>query len=719
MKRFYLLFGLLILGFYSFAQTHGRVIRMDSLQYVDSVDLVGGADEPAYYKYGDTVTFQGVVVFNPQYYAKSATSRKACWIVDTSLHEWGGLMIFIDPGGLSNYSGDLNQLNAETKFYENFIPGYTVKATGIMGRYNNNSQIYLMPIESEIVDIPSTIDTTHIVDPELLTIDVCEKNDGTGSMVTQWYTGEKYEGMMVRFDNVTVVDVSDRPGTGGARKFWSVQDVNGNKMQIDDNSGYYRNDANASANWCNDYIFQVPSEGTKLNYIQGIIEENGSYGYQINPLLPSDISVAAAAPFISQIVRDPVVASSSDDVIVKAVITDNDGSIVSANLYYSVGLGNMTFTQLTMTKGGDGKTYSATIPAQANDEYVNYWFKAIDNNGLYSNYPDSLATGSMYRVINGGITQISQIQETPLGNGASIWNGVDVDMDISGIVTATLDQLGNVGLQSGTDGWSGILLRAKTGDGLADLKLGDEVSIKHAQVVEEYDVTFLFNAGGANHTVLSSNNTLPAFIINSNLDSIAAGIFLHSEPFESMLLKFPDVYVVELNADDPTGNYGEWVIGIDTTNPVGLRVDDLSRFIEGNFNVDSLALNQHLDFIQGLLYYSFGNWKLTPRDKNDIAGYFTDTTTVGLKLLNNREINLKLYPNPGKDQLFIEGSINNASKLSIQMYDLTGKLLLEDKQHVHGDFLLNLKVDHLNTGLYFIEISADNQRGTITRFYKN
>jgi hypothetical protein len=717
MKRLYFILVLLMMSMYTFAQTHGRVIRLDSTQLVDSTELASGLDEPTYFKHGDTVTIQGVVIFNPKYYAKSATSRKATWLVDTSLKEWGGQMIFIDPGALSSYSGDLDQLNGETKFYENFVPGYTIKATGVLGHYNNNTQLYLIPIESEIIDIPTTIDTAKVVEPVVATIDEMMKNDGAGGMQIQKMTGEKYEGMFVRFENVTVVDVSDRPGYGGARKFWSVQDASGNKMQIDDNSGYWRNDANASASWCNDYVQGFLSEGTQLNYIQGVIEENGSYGYQINPLLPTDVDVAAAAPFISNIMRDPVVASSSDDVTISADIRDNDGSITSAKLYYSVGLNNLTFTEVVMTKT-TGNTYIADIPAQADGAYVNYWIKATDNNGLVTNIPDSNATGSLYKVVDGGITTIAQIQETPFGSGNSIWDDAELDMTIGGIVTATLDQLGNVGVQSGTGPWSGIMLRAQTGDGLADLKLGDSIVITKGTITEEYNVTFIFNAGGPNHSVISHNNPLPAYT-HVAIDSFVAGAGSKGEAFESVLLEFEDVYVVSQNPDDPSGNYGEWAVGQDTNNVASaVRVDDMSRAIEGNFNVDTLALNQHLDFIRGLMYYSFGNWKLAPRDKNDIAGYYTDTTTIGINLLNDQEISLKLYPNPTADQLYLEGNMDELSQLHINVYSVSGQLLFTNNYEVNGSFLLNVDVENLQSGMYFIEIAADNNRSSISKFYK-
>ncbi|MFC2114408.1 T9SS type A sorting domain-containing protein [Bacteroidota bacterium] len=716
MKRFYVLFSFMLFSAILFAQTHGRVIRMDSLQFVDSTSLAGGSDAPVFYLYDDTVTFQGVVTFNPLYYAKSATSRKATWVQDTSFDAWAGMMVFADPGQLSGYGGDLTQLNNEAKFYDNFVPGYTVKATGRMGHYNNNSQIYIIPIESEIVDIPSTIDTTHIVDPILLTIDMFMKNDGAGNIVQQRVTGEKYEGMFVRFEDVTVVDMTDN---GNGRFYWSIQDSKGNKIQIDDNSGYFRNDANASASWCNNYVFSCPSEGTRLKYIQGIIEENGSYGYQINPLLPTDFNVLAAAPYISQVNTWPVVPISTQTVKVTASIIDNDGAINDAKLFYSVGYGNMNFTEVNMTKSGGG--YYAFIPAQANDSYVNYWIKAVDDSALVSYFPDSLATGSLYKVLDDGITKISDIQNTPILNGASMYYRDTLsNIQIRGIVTATLDQLSLVAIQDGIQPYSGIFLEADINDGLDQLKLGDSVLITSA-IVNEYNagyLTTLMKAGGSNIQVLAHNRKLPEPVKGLNLDSINAQIKAFSEAYEGMLIEFNHVFIVNQNPDAPAGPYGEWTIGLDTNNPTGIRVDDDSKAIETNFSTDTLMLNQELDFIRGILSYSFYNFKLWPRDKNDIAGYFTDTTTVSVKLLNNQEISIKLYPNPVDDELLLTGELVGSDELTICMYDLTGKKISAVKKRVSGDFVISSDVSQLKKGLYFIEIKSLNGRTSVTRFAK-
>lgn len=619
MKKFYLMFLLGIFSVSLFAQ-HGRVIRMDSLQYVDKADLEKGNDEPTYYKYGDTVTFQGVVTFSPLIYGKSASSRKACWVQDTTLNQWGGIMVFIDPGQLSGYSGSLTQLADDTKFFENFVPGYTIKATGRLGAYNQNSQVYLLPIESEIVDIPATIDTTKVIDPLTLSVDLFMKNDGSGGQETQMVTGEPYEGMMVRFEDVTVVDVS--PGSSG-RFYWKVQDKFGNKVAVDDNSGYYRNDNNTVATWLKDYTFEVPSIGTKLEYIQGVIEHLSAYGYEINPLLPSDIKIAASAPFINNVSKYPVVVSSSDNVDIYADISDNDGTISSASIFYSIGLNNKSFTEVAMSNV-DGNKYKGTIPMQPAGSLVNYYIKAVDDSNLIAYAPDSFATGSAYMVTDKGVSSISDIQSTPFTSGASIWDGDTLqNLSIKAVVTATLDQLGFVSIQDDTKPYSGIFLRAVADDGLSKLRIGDSIEITSAIVTESFSVTYLDNAGGKNFRVLSRGNAIPAAVTSLHPDSVHAKIAEYSEAYEGMYVQFDNDYVVDLNADgDLTPNYGEFILGVHPDSTTGLRVDvDQSNYFDGAFNVDSLTLKQQLAYCRGILYYSYGNFKLLPRDKSDIAGF--------------------------------------------------------------------------------------------------
>jgi len=685
-------------------QTHGKVIPMDSVQFVDQTTLSSGKSDPVNYKYGDTVTIEGIVTFNPIYYGQS-TNRKATWLQDTVFKPFRAMNVFIEPA-MAGYSGNLSQLNSEVKFYENFLPGYRVKCTGIIADYTENTQLNIIPIESEIINIPGKIDTTEVVKPLNLSIDVFMKNDGSGGQTIMRNTAEQYEGYYVKFNNVTVVDVSATTG----RYYWSVQDSAGNKIQIRDNSGYYRNDHKEDASWVKNYTFTPPTIGTQLSYIKGIIVQSSSTAgnvFMISPCLPTDIKIAAAAPFISDKSRYPVVPNSTQSVKIVAKIKDNDGTISSAKLYYSVGYGNKVFLSVNMSKIASTDFYEGIIPPSPNGEYVNYWIKAIDNSGLISNSPDTMATGSLYKVFDDGISKIADIQNTPLANGNSLFNGDTLSgINIGGIVTATLDQFPFVAIQQGVKPNSGIFLKAKSGDGLSDLKIGDSIKITSCNVMEDFAVTYLTNCGGNNLTVVSHNNALPASIKLIYPDSINLKIKNYSEPYECMLLEFNDVFVTSNNPDAPSGDFGEWSFSTDSNSINGLRVDDLSSYIESNFNTDTLQLHQKMDYLKGLLYYSFGNWKLLPRDKNDIEGYFTDTTQSLSE--NTNDFNVYIYPNPFTNSFILAGNNNNPDKLTVIMYNIFGEEIFLKTICQNGNNNLEFSTNNLKKGIYLIKIVSDS-----------
>jgi beta-glucanase (GH16 family) len=67
--------------------------------------------------------------------------------------------------------------------------------------------------------------------------------------------------------------------------------------------------------------------------------------------------------------------------------------------------------------------------------------------------------------------------------------------------------------------------------------------------------------------------------------------------------------------------------------------------------------------------------------------------------VNPRELSLKLYPNPAKDQLWLNtNGFQNDSHISI--IDMNGRVIIETK-----DFSNPINVSHLNKGLYFIQIN--------------
>jgi hypothetical protein len=712
------------------------IVSIDSLQFVTSQKLASANTLPDYVNptfknpvYGDTVQVEGIVTFDPRYYGLS-TNRRATFIQSAAGGAWSGIEIMCDPSTVPGWTGGLTTYKNATQLNQNSVPGLKVRYVGILKNFNGSgpatsgeTQLNLLPYPAEIIDLnPVTIS------PTVVSIDQFMKSDGAGGQVIQHSTGEQYEGVYVQLNNVTVVD---RSGPNSNRWNWALQDQNGNKISTYDFSAYFRNDNRE------DTIgppaipgtpnFTPPNIGVTLSYIRGVITETysaatGAFQYVFSPLLPSDIGPALAqAPVVSNRRRNPIVANSTTPVTITARITD-DSSVVSASLHYAVGMSNNTFTSVPMTLSSGTNTdgvWSGAIPAQANGSIVKYYVRGTDNGGRSGFSPDSLATGSAYMVVDGGITSIQQLQMSPYSNGGSIWNGDTLtNVTVRGIVTASskTNDLGLVTIQDGSNPNSGIFVAAGVGDGIDQWNRGDSVVINSCVVRENFNVTTLYSAGGSNHIVAASGKSLPSFITSLNSDSVHARVASQTEPYEGMLVQFDSVFVINLNADAPS-NFGEFAIGKDTSKTVGLRVDDLSNDIPTNFNMDSLTLKQSLAYLKGILYFSFGNWKMLPRNRDDIAGFKTDYGT-GVRNVVGAGVEFSIYPNPAKEVLHLR-VINPAYKneqeaLRFSITDVAGKPVLYSNIPTGLNvYETDFDISSLAPGVYFCTTYSGNAAKTV------
>jgi len=606
MKRF-LFF--LFMGFMLANVSAQTLTNIADIQHINAQDLTQGIDLS--YKNGDTVTIQGIVTFNPCFYALSSTgSRIGTWLQDTAGGAWSGVHILMEPGAVG-YAGTMSDMNNDIKYLDNFVIGNELRCTGIVSNYSSNTQILLLPIQSSIQQLSS------MPQAQTVTVDSFMQSDGAGGQTLQKLSGEKWEGVYVEFDNVTVVDVQQ----SGSRWYWSIQDSKGNQVRIRDVSGSFRDDTNDDH--CNGFgsgisatptPFTPPTLGSFLSWVRGVIIEYNGWYY----LAPRDLSdigpVAAAPPVIADVTRMPVVATSSQSVTIHANIWDPDGTVGIAKLFYSIGLGNSTFIELPMTNTG-GDDYMATIPAAGSDSsIVNFYMMAVDDD-MDTTHSDL----SHYITFDNGITDISQLQYSLGSGGSSIWSGDTINqMSVNCVVTSTLNtyDLGLLTVQDGKAPWSGLILQKTTGDGLEDLFRGDSILITAGVVTESFGVTMLSNI---TFTSLGTG-AIPDMITTLNPDSLLSGV--NAEPYEGMLLRFNNAYVFSTNPDG-TANYGEWSVQTDTAAIAGLRCDDYSFDINYGFNTDSLSVGMPLSFIQGVFYYSFGNWKLLPRNRADISGFST------------------------------------------------------------------------------------------------
>lgn len=711
MKRLLLIssFSFLCIQF-SFAQY--PLVTIHDLQYISTQDLSNGVDTSVYYL--DTVQVEGIVTFDPCDYGLSTTGgRVGTWLQDAAGGPFNGVHVLIDAAAIG-YTPGLNTLNNDVQFIDNFQVGNKVKCTGIVSNFGlsgapvpGNSQILILPVASSITAIGQAIPT-----PPVVAVSDFSLNDGTGGQIIQRTTGEQWEGSYVQLNNVQVVDVFYGTGSSAGRIFWSIQDQSGNKIQTRDVSGWMRNDT--SDNFCTSSGSNTPIAwdiapyaNATVSFVRGNIVEYCSTttgcSYAISPRDFNDIGVITAAPpIITNAQLSNPVPSTTETQTVSVNITDADGSVASATLYYSIGLGNTTFSSVPMT--GISGVWSGTIPAITPDSvYVNYWIKAFDNANNHSNYPDSLATNSFYWVNNSGINSIKDIQWNPTGSGNPVYaNKTLSDIDVQGIVMSTTGflDLGYVTIQDGEGPWHGIFMR---GQNLSTLQRGDKIKVTKAKIYENFNVTYL---DSTTYTLLSTANPLYNSYSGLNPESVRLGVFDQTEPYEGSLVGFTNVYVVNQNPDDP-GTFGEWSVDANTTDNLGMRCDDYSNDIGFDFGLDSLSLNENLGYIYGIMYYSFNNWKILPRNKSDIEGYQT-ITGIGNDPLNQLN-SVKVFPNPAFDQFNISFDLKQPQMITIDLLSVAGKVMQQvTGNYKAGNNQLNISTANLSDGIYFLRINGDS-----------
>lgn len=621
------------------AQNPYPVIPIDTAQFVnngklniafpnDSTDYVNPFFKNT--SYTDTVRFDGIVLFDPRLYGLS-TSRKATVLsADTFGRPWGGVEIMCEPSGSGR---TLPQLINDNKFYDNLKPGTRVRVTGVIRTFRGTapantrqgqSQVNMVKANVnwengvEILDLnPKTVTATPIRIDSLMT------GNASRGQVQNKASGEKWEGSFVELKDVTVFSRQ----ASGSRWFWSVADANGNAIDINDFSGWFRNDA-LTDSLLPAGRFAPPVIGTRISYIRGVIVESlisGSYRFVIAPLMPSDIGpISYTPPTVASRDRSPVVAKSTDLVGVLVKIQQGSARVANVRLFHTLGYSNTVFDTVNLVRNqspNDTTLWYGFIPKRADGSIVKYFVRPTDINGFFTNSPDTFGSFNAYKVTDAGIKTIQDLQFSVYPNNQTIWHTDSISgVDVTGIVTSTSMTQGTSNImtvQSGSSLNSAIIINRVNGDVTGNWKAGDSISLTAFRVRESFGNTTLNNVAG---TKISSGNTMPAFV-TLNIDTIATiSASAQRRPelcgYEGMLLKFDSVYVVNPNPDAPS-NFGEFLVNKDNTKTTGLRIDDISTKLPDNFN-NNLVKNQLMKHAQGIFIIAFSNWKLQPRDSNDL-----------------------------------------------------------------------------------------------------
>ncbi len=288
---------------------------------------------------------------------------------------------------------------------------------------------------------------------------------------------------------------------------------------------------------------------------------------------------------------------------------------------------------------------------------------------------DSIAI-SVTTPVPPAIKKIYDIQYTTAPSGDSPEDGNVVTT--KGVVTGIIN-FGSAKhsffLQDSAKAWNGIYVFQNID---TTLMIGDSVQV--TGTVDEYfnttQIGFVSNV-----TVLNSGNTLPTPVTNSTMG-------LNTEQWEGVLVNITNAQCI-----DNTEGFGLW--SLNDGSGVIKADDDIFPY------ANTAVIGTNYD-VTGIGHYSFSEFKILPRDMNDIS--------ISSSI---EELTAKAgyaYPNPVSNELNFKLTINN---VNISIIDITGKTLKTVNPTTDR---VSIDVSDLANGLYFYNIISKGEILLTDRF---
>ncbi|GMU84872.1 MAG: hypothetical protein AMXMBFR48_01140 [Ignavibacteriales bacterium] len=678
-----------------FAQTSYPLVTLQDIQRVP--DSLFGVSDPPSVMQGDTVRVRGVIMVSPL--VNPATDRRriiaagARWhtyLMDENRNVFGGIALLQHDTTLANHN----------TFFDLVDTAQVVEFTGVVNEFSTTTQFDILVNPAVPVNVISQLPQR----PAPLELQITDFM-ANGQLKL---TAEQYEGMYVVVRNVISSDRNTSNGT------FRINDGQGNYMTMYDQSGYFTTRAHRLTGLT---TYQAPNDGSAIEYIRGVIQTRAD-GFYITPMYPGDIMISATPPNVTNIRRDAPTVGPNQPVVITSRVIDLDGFVASAKLHYSTSSNQQYVLNMTRTVA-DTNIFQATIPGVNSDSaIVSYYVVATDNeNRIAVNPTDTVRSKYFYLVLNRPLT-IKDIQYSPFGGNFGGYTTYKVS--VSGVVTSDTSDIPGFGstalrvhIQDGSGPWSGIQINGATA---LNLRRGDNVTVS-GTVIEDFSYTRIDTI--TQIIVNSSNNPLPApvEVTTRTIGTLPSGT-VGAEQYEGVLIKYKNVSVTDENADGNPGtvnNFGEIMVA--DTSGINTRVelqDGNHKYhnlwdstFTNNPNLVRVLLGSTTTELAGVLYFSFSNYKLTPRKDDDFTGFVTDVnesfTVSDYSLYQN-------YPNPFNPATTIAYSLKSAGHVKINIYNALGQLVttLVDFEQTPGDYKVIFDASKLASGLYMYQMTVDN-----------
>ncbi|QXD15185.1 T9SS type A sorting domain-containing protein [Rhodocaloribacter litoris] len=559
-----------------------------------------------------------------------------------------------------------------------------------------------------------------LLDPVTVTIGDINRNLGSGDafqIQANWANFNSLNQQYVRIENVVVWRSPNRTDD---RPNWALIDDNV-IIQNDDISLRYRNDRDNYPDTFDkrETDFEAPPPGAIVT-VQGFALLRSDFDpfaigappagmLKITPWADEDLVITAAPKVVIESVSGPDGVPGESPIPITVTFSSDPANIAAVNLVYETSAATGTQT-VAMSSTDGGVTYTGEIPTQPDGTFVTYFVEVTDTDGAVIPSEPVQVT----RVLYEGINEIADIQETIDGGpGDSPFVGLTTDMDLTVIVQSQPDLSGLIAVQDDADlnPWTGIAIQA-SGDLAATLKRGDEIRITNATIAESFGLTRLenitFELITAGPNAFYGYKTVTTDVLQD--ENIA-------EAHEGMLLRFDNVTITSVNPDDPAGPFGEWAFSSDGTAENAVRADDASQAISftNNFAGEFFNVGDTHDFIQGIWWYTFGNYKLEPEDLATDVGTVVNVATED-ETLPARYALHQNFPNPFNLQTTIRYELARTGRVSLEVFDLLGRRIatLVNGEQPAGSFTVTFDARDLASGMYVYRLTAGSQVMTRT-----
>ena len=592
---------------------------------ISAIQTVDIGDDSSYVV-GEVKNIRGIVTAGRGTYP-GISGGDALFVVQDAFGPWTGIWVY-DP----SYS-----VPAEV--------GDSVSLSGFISEYYNVTELYLFPDCYQEHKSGCEVPAPFVV--------------ATGTINTASTLAERYEGVLVRTENVEVTN--DSLGYGE----WEIYDNTTAPCRVDDAS----------------YYFYTPKEGNVLEAVQGILFYSFD-DYKIEPRGDDDLVGPLA---IYSLVYSPHAPVDPDEITVSCVVV-GENTITSVKLFYSTNDG-ATYDSTAMSS--PDSVYSVVIGPYDNNTVVDYYVEAWDDAGFVARKPE---IGSYdFRV---GMKTIYDVQyyRKPSDDDSSALAGEPVN--VSGVVTAGTGEFSDYYFfieedYTGNPGFKGVKVYDRTGT--VEVSRGDSVTVS-GDVWEYYNETEIAMFFPEAITINSKYNPVP------DAYQVTTASIATSEDWEGVLVSAHDVTVV-----DPDAGFGDWLI-TDGAPADTCRVGD-----DGDYSYEPQAAEE-IGIVYGVVMYAYRQYRLQPRDDDDIC----ETGESGIE--DERlptALMMSVRPNPMSRGGIVRFALPASGRVAIKVYNVEGELVttLADSHFEAGTYSVdwngsNSRGHRVTSGIYFMRLET-------------